>query len=548
MFYSEAILSKKGPLAKVWLAAHWERKLSKTQFLQTNIQTSVGAILGGDQPPMALRLSGQLLLGVVRIYSRKAKYLLEDCTEALLKIKMAFRPGEVDIPEDQRVANFESITLPENITEFDILLPDPQLNLSQWSEVITTATSSNISRPQDITITDNFDITMDSNIPAVDLLIGLVDGKGLDFDFDDEIDPKSTDIIDEEVGGSGDVASEEGSESPEKARERLSEPPIVIDELIEKSPIGDEQYPMEGITENYIEPPIFSPISQQSLERQVLDEVTELTNKHISNQIKDTSDILIEPTFLPASHKLLRIGEIRQMGPYYFLDMTAPHNINPNFKYLFEGKRQRETTPPIEEESDVASYPDQAEHNLNFDTDFPDVPENEKTINNNITSDNDNGNLNINNTTNNNKNDESMFVAKVPDVPTTPSNEQDETQEQPITGSEASFSKNTINAMKLLKSKCPEQEQVSGKVSSESTRSRPAVAKRQEVVKLFFELLVLNTKDVIHLQQKQPYGDIEILCKQIKNQIIFTNVSIFFIMYGLQAIEENFIDGIRLDL
>lgn len=37
---------------------------------------------------MALRLSGQLLLGVVRIYSRKAKYLLDDCNEALLKIKM----------------------------------------------------------------------------------------------------------------------------------------------------------------------------------------------------------------------------------------------------------------------------------------------------------------------------------------------------------------------------------------------------------------------------------------------------------------------------
>lgn len=37
---------------------------------------------------MALRLSGQLLLGVVRIYSRKAKYLLDDCNEAILKIKM----------------------------------------------------------------------------------------------------------------------------------------------------------------------------------------------------------------------------------------------------------------------------------------------------------------------------------------------------------------------------------------------------------------------------------------------------------------------------
>ena len=37
---------------------------------------------------MALRISGQLLLGVCRIYSRKAKYLLDDCNEALMKIKL----------------------------------------------------------------------------------------------------------------------------------------------------------------------------------------------------------------------------------------------------------------------------------------------------------------------------------------------------------------------------------------------------------------------------------------------------------------------------
>jgi len=40
---------------------------------------------------MALRTSGHLLLGVVRIYNRKAKYLLADCNEAFVKIKMAFR-------------------------------------------------------------------------------------------------------------------------------------------------------------------------------------------------------------------------------------------------------------------------------------------------------------------------------------------------------------------------------------------------------------------------------------------------------------------------
>lgn len=41
-FYSEAILSRRGPLAKVWLAAHMERKLSKAQTLQTDIEQSVG--------------------------------------------------------------------------------------------------------------------------------------------------------------------------------------------------------------------------------------------------------------------------------------------------------------------------------------------------------------------------------------------------------------------------------------------------------------------------------------------------------------------------
>jgi len=132
MFYSESILLKKGPLAKVWLAAHWERKLSKANFLQANIETSVGAILGNDRPPMALRLSGQLLLGVVRIYSRKTRYLLEDCNEAIVKIKMTFQPGSVNLSDEQIVSN-DAITLKDTITEFDILLPERTFESQNWN-------------------------------------------------------------------------------------------------------------------------------------------------------------------------------------------------------------------------------------------------------------------------------------------------------------------------------------------------------------------------------------------------------------------------------
>ena len=88
MFYSETLLSKTGPLARVWLSANLERKLNKTHILQSSIENSVNAIKDQGQAPMALRLSGQLLLGVVRIYSRKARYLIDDCNDAILKIKM----------------------------------------------------------------------------------------------------------------------------------------------------------------------------------------------------------------------------------------------------------------------------------------------------------------------------------------------------------------------------------------------------------------------------------------------------------------------------
>lgn len=111
MFYSESILAKKGALSKVWLAAHWDKKLTKAQIHAANIQTSVGDIIGEGVPPMALRLSGQLLLGVVRIYSRKARYLLDDCNDALVKFKMAFRPGMVEMTTEQAHAAHAAITL-----------------------------------------------------------------------------------------------------------------------------------------------------------------------------------------------------------------------------------------------------------------------------------------------------------------------------------------------------------------------------------------------------------------------------------------------------
>ncbi|KAG1702383.1 Double-strand-break repair protein rad21 [Nymphon striatum] len=149
MFYAHFVLSKRGPLARVWLAAHWDKKLTKAHVFETSIETSVEGIL---QPKvkMALRTSGHLLLGVVRIYSRKAKYLLADCNEAFVKIKMAFRPGVVDLPEDNREAAVATITLPEVFHDFDTTMPEIN-NIDMQSQF-----NLNQSRAEEITIREEF--------------------------------------------------------------------------------------------------------------------------------------------------------------------------------------------------------------------------------------------------------------------------------------------------------------------------------------------------------------------------------------------------------
>ncbi|KAK4136725.1 hypothetical protein BT67DRAFT_188943 [Trichocladium antarcticum] len=210
MFWSGTLLSATGPLAKAWLSANQERKVSKVQILQHNLQDSVDAIIAPNDAPLALRLSGQLLLGVVRIYSRKARYLLDDCNEALMKIKMAFRStGNHDIPTNLHVQNKESLMLPDRITPYDNLdlLPPPSSDFiaSQLDEMTATpATSRKAGRPnnRDINLQEDFnnsqflqDITGDDE----ELALANIDDLDLELDFGMDIDERPTKLMDQTV-------------------------------------------------------------------------------------------------------------------------------------------------------------------------------------------------------------------------------------------------------------------------------------------------------------------------------------------------------------
>uniref|UniRef100_A0A671T319 Taste receptor type 1 member 1-like n=1 Tax=Sinocyclocheilus anshuiensis TaxID=1608454 RepID=A0A671T319_9TELE len=150
MFYAQIFTSKRSTLAKIWLAAHWEKKITKAHVFECDLETTVKEILS-PQIKIGLRTSSHLLLGVVRIYSRKTRYLLTDCSDALVKINVAFRPGQTDLPEDAMEATLKTITLPEDFTDFDSKLPD--LNTID----VVDHFSLNQCRTEDITLKETFE-------------------------------------------------------------------------------------------------------------------------------------------------------------------------------------------------------------------------------------------------------------------------------------------------------------------------------------------------------------------------------------------------------
>ncbi|KAH9329658.1 hypothetical protein KI387_001766, partial [Taxus chinensis] len=152
MFYSQFVLAKKGPLGTIWIAAHLERKLKKNQVADTDIGVSVDSILF-PEVPIALRLSSHLLLGVVRIYSRKVNYLFNDCSETLVKIKQAFHSTAVDLPPEASTAPYHSITLPETFDLDDLELPESSFSHGNFVDHhVTTREQITLQDPVEDTI------------------------------------------------------------------------------------------------------------------------------------------------------------------------------------------------------------------------------------------------------------------------------------------------------------------------------------------------------------------------------------------------------------
>ncbi|KAF7376096.1 RAD21 protein [Mycena sanguinolenta] len=610
MFYSETILSRRGPLGKVWLAAHMERKLSKTQTLQTDIEQSVGAIMGQEVEVMALRLSGQLLLGVVRIYSRKAKYLLDDCNEALLKIKMAFRPGMVDMTEDQLVVNKNTITLQGDAVDIDLIMPNlnwnadyedrplPRQGLHQANvDDITLRTAADTFHNYDLN--DPFDIGPSDGIGSQDLL-----DLGLDIDGDkpDE-DEMSVDgsvgvgrdlpVVDENfdhVMGNGDLdldilshhsKSREGSEHPFNGAMDIDM--ADIDLGIDMEPNGREKTPGQTrssrasspLSDVPLTPPPADPIPlpggdktpkakrKPKEKKQIIDSVTELEggpgakvgkrNGGLGPAVTtDVSGILTEQHFLPRSAVMMRLLEIRDDPIAHFLPTKnwlnyscAPIQLSlpkrrgaspdkPNKRprldgsvngdeEIEQGRRDGSLAPSIGARSDLgrggSAAPDAT---FDFDHGAPPLddfqlevpPELEVNVRGKSAAPSELSRLST-------PLQDGMFdegIESYADAACpivmfdTKTQSQAVENDEPVENEGKGYSKNTVKALGIIRK---ELRPVDGEDADKvlSFRKMADKASRRAAASFFFELLVLGTRDCIHLTQDTPFENIEVRAK-----------------------------------
>ncbi|CAJ2669589.1 unnamed protein product [Trifolium pratense] len=82
--------SKEPPLCScknpLWVAAFFFKQLKKAQIMDADISSSVDKIMHYEMDAVSYRILAYLVLGVVKTYSKKVEYLLDDCNDMLSEI------------------------------------------------------------------------------------------------------------------------------------------------------------------------------------------------------------------------------------------------------------------------------------------------------------------------------------------------------------------------------------------------------------------------------------------------------------------------------
>uniref|UniRef100_A0ACD5UVW1 Uncharacterized protein n=1 Tax=Avena sativa TaxID=4498 RepID=A0ACD5UVW1_AVESA len=111
------------PVSSRRMAATLHGKISRKRLAKLDVVKICEEILN-PSVPMALRLSGILMGGVVIVFERKVQLLYDDVSRLLVELNEAwrFRPplDRTVLPKGKSQAKHEAVTLPENVMDMEV--------------------------------------------------------------------------------------------------------------------------------------------------------------------------------------------------------------------------------------------------------------------------------------------------------------------------------------------------------------------------------------------------------------------------------------------
>ena len=109
MFYSHLIFVRDGPISKIWLAAHVLRQLKAKDITALDITKGAAVVMNGESKegtPFALRICGQLLYGLTRIYQKKVELVSDEAKTIQHKLDSLHKHGHSDELEVEEKAGY----------------------------------------------------------------------------------------------------------------------------------------------------------------------------------------------------------------------------------------------------------------------------------------------------------------------------------------------------------------------------------------------------------------------------------------------------------
>ncbi|EAY17075.1 N terminus of Rad21 / Rec8 like protein [Trichomonas vaginalis G3] len=471
------LILKKGPLSSVWIAGTSTDKLGKKMVLATDIATLAKQIMEEERVNLVLRLSGMLLKGLVVVYSKKMQYMLTDCEDVISKIKLSFKPGQIDLTGKN--SKEETITITTDISDLTI---EP-VDLAEWAKTANPEEYFVVQHPTISFQTPEPSQAQTDDSAATSSFSSQIPETPIKFNFDNESLGNSTRPTARQTPA-------RNVEVPETTWDDVDDIPIPGDD----EPMPDMRAQSE--TEATTEPDNETEEEKTKRKKLIIDNQTMLSNnRRTTRRTRRTVTSEAAPQVIANSQLDSLFAESRKLGRDQSDKETNRNAPDEDFESDMGpglGGFDSDAEVPEVEQNRSARVPQSSENDI--------LP---------MPSDND---IILGSDRNKGSDDEDQMrpIEGMPRPVLTPlaspyPNLKFVVEETPRRTAEDSFTTETINTLNKFR------EVLRGKEEEKTTFSETfSGSSRRAAARAFYQMLVLKSTGQIDVKQQEPFGEIEI--------------------------------------